>query len=296
MTIFETHAHYDDERFGEDRASLLNSMEEHGIAPIINVGSTLDGAKESLALAKAYPFVYAAIGVHPSDIETLAGPDSMDEPASDIPKTKSTENSEYSGKAAVTGDPHEWGLSWIREHASEEKVVAIGEIGLDYYWEKNEAVREQQRYYFKRQLELAREAGLPVIIHSREACEDTLTILKEAVSLGTKGVMHCFSYSPEIAEEYVKMGFYLGIGGVVTFKNAKKLKETVTRVPLSSLVVETDCPYLAPEPFRGKRNESTYLPYVVQAIAKLREITEEQVIIETAKNARRLFPKVGYRT
>ena len=266
MTIFETHAHYDDERFGEDRASLLSSMEAHGIAPIINVGSTLDGAKESLKLAKEYPYVYAAIGVHPSDIETL--------------RLDST---------------NEWGLNWIRQHASDERVVAIGEIGLDYYWEKDEAVREQQKIYFKKQLEIAREAKLPVIIHSREACEDTLSILKEAVSLGTRGVMHCFSYSPEIAEEYVKMGFYLGIGGVVTFKNSKKLKETVERVSLSSLVVETDCPYLAPEPFRGTRNDSTYLPYVVQAISKLREIPEEQVIAETAKNARKLFPRADYR-
>ena len=272
MKIFETHTHYDDERFGEDRASLLNSMEAHGIAPIINVGSTLEGARMSLLLAKEYPFVYAAIGVHPSDIETL------------------TDGGE------IPGDPHERGLDWIREHASDPRVVAIGEIGLDYYWEKDEEVRRQQRHYFRRQLAIAREADLPVIIHSREACEDTLFILKEAVALGTRGVMHCYSYSPEIAEEYVKMGFYLGVGGVITFKNARKLKETVQRVPLSSLVVETDCPYLAPEPFRGQRNESTYLPYVVQAISKLRELTEEQVISETAKNARRLFAKAEYRS
>ena len=262
MTIFETHAHYDDERFAEDRASLLASMEEHNIAPLINVGATMESAKEGYALAHEYPFVYAAIGVHPSDIDTLS----------------------------------EEGLTWMREHAADPKVAAIGEIGLDYYWEKDEEVRAEQRDWFRRQLALAREVGLPVIIHSREACDDTLSILKEAIEQGTQGVMHCYSYSPEIAQEYVKRGFYLGIGGVVTFKNAKKLKETVQQVPLSRIVVETDSPYLTPEPFRGMRNDSTYLPYIVQAIAKLREITEDEVIETTAENARRLFAKARYRS
>ena len=256
MYIFETHAHYDDDRFDEDRASLLASMKERGISPIINVGSTLDGAKQSLLLAREYPFVYAAIGVHPSDISTLGG---------------------------------EEGLNWIKQNAGDDRVVAIGEIGLDYYWEKDEDVREQQRYYFKRQLETAREADLPVIIHSREACEDTLSILREAISLGTRGVMHCYSYSPEVALEYTKLGFYIGVGGVVTFKNSKKLKDTVRRVPFSQILLETDCPYLAPEPFRGQRNDSTYLPYVVQAVSKILGITEEQVIEQTSANARRLF-------
>ncbi len=261
MRIFETHAHYDDERFNEDRASLLASMEEHGIGPIINVGASMDSAKESYNLAQEYPFVYAALGVHPSDIDTL----------------------------------DDDGKQWIINHASDPKTVAVGEIGLDYYWEKDEQVRKRQQEIFKEQLDIALESDLPVIIHSREACEDTFFILKEAIDRGVRGVMHCFSYSPEIADEYVKRGFYLGIGGVVTFKNSKKLKETVESVPLSSLVLETDCPYLAPEPFRGKRNDSTYLPYVVQAIAKIREITEDEVIEATAQNARRLFSKVNYR-
>ena len=294
MTILETHAHYDDERFEEDRASLLDSMEMKGIAPIINVGSTLDGTKKSLELANKFPFIFAAIGVHPSDIETLVEY-TPDEDREESVLLKGVNVSAFDGSKPLEGDLHEQGLSWIIEHAAEKKVVAVGEIGLDYYWEKDEGVRERQRYYFKRQLAIAREANLPVIIHSREACEDTLSILKEAIAQGTRGVMHCFSYSPEIAEEYVKMGFYLGIGGVVTYKNAKKLKETVQRVPLSKIVVETDCPYLTPEPFRGSRNDSTYLPYVVQAIAKLREITEEQVVSQTAENARKLFRKVEWK-
>lgn len=262
MTIFETHAHYDDERFAKDCDTLLASMEAHGIAPLINVGASMGSAKESYELAQKYPYVYAALGVHPSDIDTLS-----DE-----------------------------GLNWMREHSSDAKVAAIGEIGLDYYWEKDEAVREEQKGWFVKQLELAREVDLPVIVHSREACEDTFVLLEEAIAQGTRGVMHCFSYSPEIAKEYVKRGFYIGVGGVVTFKNGKKLKETVARIPLDHILTETDSPYLAPEPFRGKRNDSTYLPYIVQAIAKIKEITEDEVIEVTAENARRLFSKVTYRS
>ena len=261
MNIFETHAHYDDERYDDDRDELLSAMAAHNIAPIINVGASMDSAKESYRLAQEYPFIYAALGVHPSDIDTL----------------------------------NDDGMEWIREHASDAKVAAIGEIGLDYYWEKDETVRAEQRSCFVNQLKLAREVDLPVIIHSREACDDTLSILKDAIDQGTKGVMHCFSYSPEIAEEYVKLGVFIGVGGVVTFKNGKKLKEAVERIPLEYILTETDCPYLAPEPFRGRRNDSTYLPYIVQAIAKIKEITEDEVIETTAENARRLFAKVTFR-
>ena len=273
MTIFETHAHFDDERFDEDRASLLESMPKRGISPIINVGATLDGAKKSLELAKEYPFVYAAIGVHPSDIETLKAPDAKD--------------------GDPEGDAYEYGLSWIRANMDDSRVVAIGEIGLDYYWEKDEEVRKRQRELFAGQLSIAREAKLPVIIHSRDACEDTLSIIKEAVSQGNIGVMHCFSYSPEIAIEYVKMGFYIGVGGVCTFKNAKKLCETVRRIPMSSILLETDCPYMAPSPFRGQRNDSSYLPYIARQVARLRDVTEEYIIEETAKNAKRLFERAA---
>ena len=195
MNIFETHAHYDDERYDDDRDELLSAMAAHNIAPIINVGASMDSAKESYRLAQEYPFIYAALGVHPSDIDTL----------------------------------NDDGMEWIREHASDAKVAAIGEIGLDYYWEKDETVRAEQRSCFVNQLKLAREVDLPVIIHSREACDDTLSILKDAIDQGTKGVMHCFSYSPEIAEEYVKRGFFIGVGGVVTFKVFVHLHESYTR-------------------------------------------------------------------
>ncbi|MBQ7677574.1 MAG: TatD family hydrolase [Lachnospiraceae bacterium] len=259
MGIFETHAHYDDARFDEDREELLASMPKRGIETIINVGSSLAGAMKSVELAEKYPFVYAAVGVHPSDIGDFG-----EEPENKV-------------------------MSRLMDATTKKKVVAIGEIGLDYYWDKDPNVQERQQYWFSRQIDLAVEADLPVIIHSRDACEATLREMRRAAELGVPGVIHCFSYSLETAEQYLKMGYYIGIGGVVTFKNAKKLVEIATTIPLERILLETDCPYLAPEPFRGERNDSALLPYVVQKIAKLREITEDEVIQVTRENARKLF-------
>ncbi|MCR5547039.1 MAG: TatD family hydrolase [Lachnospiraceae bacterium] len=259
--IFESHAHYDDERFDSDRVELLSLMQKKNIGRIINVGSTLDSSRKGLELTKEYDFIYAAIGVHPSDISCLE-----DEPD---------------------------GLEWLYETAKKEKkVVSIGEIGLDYYWDKEEENHRMQRQRYLEQLEIARSLDLPVIIHSRDAAEETLSIMREAAAKGTKGVIHCYSYSPELAAEYVKLGYYIGVGGVVTFKNGKKLKETVRQIPLNRILVETDSPYMAPTPFRGQRNDSTYLPYVIQEIAKLKEITEAEVMEVTEKNAFELFSRV----
>ena len=256
--IFESHAHYEDRKFDSDRVELLSIMKKKNIGTIINVGTTIELSQASIDLAKEYDFIYAAVGVHPSDIECLEK------------------------------DPA--GLDQIRAMACEEnKVVAIGEIGLDFYWEKDEAVRERQRYWYLKQLELARELDLPVIIHSRDANEETFNIMKEAASLGTRGVIHCYSGSPEMAKQYVKLGYYIGIGGVVTFKNGKKLKETAKRIPLERILVETDAPYMAPEPFRGERNDSTFLPYVIKEISELREITVDEVMEATRENGRELF-------
>ncbi len=255
--IFESHAHYDDKQFDPDREELLSSMEEHGIERIINVGSDFASCKRTLELTEQYAFVYGALGIHPSDIADLK----------------------------------EETYEWLRENARLPKVVAIGEIGLDYYWEKDAEVQNRQRYWFCRQMELARELSLPVIIHSRDAAEDTMSLMKGIHSEQIPGVIHCFSYSPELAQEYVKMGYYIGIGGVVTFKNSKKLKETAASIPLERILLETDCPYLAPEPNRGKRNSSLNLPYVAKEIAALRGITEEEVIETTRENALRLFTK-----
>lgn len=266
--IFETHAHYDDEKFDQDREQLLASLPEKGIKRVINVGASIATTKTTLALAESHEAVYAAVGVHPSDI----------------------------------GDLNEESFRWLSEQTANPKVVAIGEIGLDYYWDKEPHIQAQQREWFRRQLELAKETKLPVIIHSREAAADTLEIVKEAGSweiaghAGDKenrectcGVIHCYSYSPELAREFVKLGYYIGVGGVVTFKNAKKLKETVQQIPLERILLETDCPYMAPEPYRGKRNDSSYLPYVVDMIAELKAITPEEVERVTWENAMKLF-------
>jgi TatD DNase family protein len=256
--IFETHAHYDDEKFKEDREQLIASLPEKGIKKVINVGADFAGCVDSVALAEKYDYVYAAIGIHPSNIE----------------------------------DATEENLDWIKEKTSWEKTVAIGEIGLDYYWDKEPTVQQAQREMFRRQLVIAGEADLPVIIHSRDAAEDTMDIMQQAHKDGISGVIHCYSYSREMAKEYVKMGYYIGVGGVVTFKNAKKLKETVAEIGLPHIVLETDCPYMAPEPHRGTRNDSTNLIYVVNTIAELTGTTPEEVQSVTWGNARKLFGKV----
>ncbi len=251
--MIDTHTHYDDEAFDEDRDALLSSLKEQGIEMAVNIGANIERTKKTLDLTESYPFLYGAVGVHPSETEEL----------------------------------NESLMDWLEEAAKKPKVVAIGEIGLDYHWEEPE--REVQKYWFIRQLSLARKAGLPVVIHSRDAAKDTLDIMKEHKSWEIGGVIHCFSYGLELAKEYLDMGFYLGIGGVVTFANAKKLKEVVSYMPLDRIVLETDCPYLSPVPFRGKRNSSLNLPYVAEAISQLKGITKEKVIEITNENARKLY-------
>lgn len=250
--IFDSHAHYDAGKFDEDREELLASMQENGIGTIVNCGASLKSVTAVVELAERYPFMYAAVGLHPDEV----------------------------------GDLNEERFSFLREQCQKEKVVAVGEIGLDYYWDHE--AHEIQKKWFIRQLNLARELDLPVIIHSRDAAEDTLKIMKEH-GRGLRGVIHCFSYSKELAEEYVKIGFYIGIGGVVTFKNGKKLKEVAAEIPLDRILLETDCPYLAPEPYRGKRNSSLYIPYIAEEIANLKGITYEEVVKQTEENGMRLF-------
>lgn len=250
--IFESHAHYDSRKFDEDREELLNSMQENGVGTIINAGATWKSVTTGLELANQYPFVYAALGLHPDEV----------------------------------GDLNEERFEILKAECQKEKVVAVGEIGLDYYWD-NES-HDIQKKWFIRQLELARELDLPVIIHSRDAAEDTLKIMKEHAQ-GMCGVIHCFSYSKEMAEEYVKLGFHIGVGGVVTFKNGKKLKEVVEAIPIERILLETDSPYLAPEPHRGKRNSSLYLPHIAQMIADLKGLSYEEVVAQTERNSRELF-------
>lgn len=250
--IFDTHAHYDDEQFDADREELLNSMAEQGVGTIVNVSASYPSCEQVTEMVQKYPFMYAAVGVHPDHV----------------------------------GDLNEETFARMKKLFANDKVIAVGEIGLDYYWD-NES-HDLQKAWFIRQLELARELDLPVLIHSREAAADTMDIMKEHAE-GISGVIHCYSYSKEMAREYVKMGFYIGVGGVVTFKNARKLKETVVEIPLTSIVLETDCPYLAPEPNRGKRNNSAYIRYVAEEIAKIKGITYEEVVAQTEENARKMY-------
>lgn len=250
--IFDTHAHYDDEAFEGDREELLQRLKGAGIGKVVNVGASIHSSQTTLDLIDKYDFMYGAIGVHPSETEELN---------------------------------EDW-MKWLEENSRREKVVAIGEIGLDYHWE--EPAREVQEHWFVRQLELARKVSLPVIIHSRDAAAATLELMKEHAR-DLSGVIHCFSYGPEMAREYLRMGYYLGIGGVVTFTNAKKLKEVVKETPLERIVLETDCPYLAPVPNRGKRNSSLNLPYVAEMIGELKGISAQEVIAKTWENAMTLY-------
>lgn len=251
--LFDTHAHYDDEAFDEDREELLRGLPGEGIARVVNVGSSLASCKRTAQLAERYGYLYAALGVHPSETAELS----------------------------------EESLDWIRRQCRMEKCVAVGEIGLDYYWDEPD--RETQKKWFARQLDLARELGKPVIIHSRDAVRDTVDILTAEKAEEIGGVIHCYSYTRETARAFLDMGFFFGIGGVITFQNAKKLREAVAYIPLERIVLETDCPYLAPVPHRGKRNCSLYLPYVVSAMAQIKGVEEETVRRATWENALTLY-------
>lgn len=256
MKIFETHAHYDDESFNEDRDYLISQMlGDSGIIDVIvNIGASLKGCKDSLELAAKYEKVYAAIGVHPSEVEVLA--------ASDI--------------------------EWLEKNAnSNSKVLAIGEIGLDYHYESPS--KDIQKKWFIEQIALAKKVKKPIIIHSREACQDTIDIMRQEDAESIGGIVHCYSYTKETAKNFLDMGFYFGIGGVITFKNAKKLIEAVEYIPMDNLLLETDSPYLAPEPNRGKRNDSINIPFIAEKIAQIKGISTAQVIDKTNENARKLF-------
>lgn len=251
--IFDSHAHYDDEAFEEDRDLLLSSMQANGIDTIVNVGASIESSGSSLQLAETYDFIYAAVGVHPSDTDEL----------------------------------NEENYLELCKLMDKEKVVAVGEIGLDYYWDTPS--RDIQKKWFVRQLNTAVEKNKPVIIHSRDAAADTLDIMKAEKPWDQGGVIHCFSYSVEMAREYLNHGFYIGIGGVLTFHNAKKLKEVAEYVPLNQIVLETDCPYLAPVPNRGKRNSSLNLTYVADMLAEIKGIAREEIERVTYENACRLY-------
>ncbi len=252
--IFESHAHYEDEAFNEDREALLASLTGNGIEYVVNVGSTMETCHKTVDLVNKYNFIYGALGIHPSEIRGVTDAD----------------------------------LEWIEKETSvNSKILAIGEIGLDYYWDKDN--KEEQKNYFERQISIAKRLGKPIIVHSREAAKDTYECMRDFGAKDCGGVVHCFSYPVEEAAKYLDMGFYIGLGGVVTFKNAAKIKEVAAYVPIDRILLETDCPYMAPEPHRGRRNSSLYIPHIAKAIADIKNIDYEEVVSITNNNACQMY-------
>ncbi len=251
--FIDSHAHLDDERFDADREELINSLYENRVETVLNPGADLNTSKSAVALADKYPFIYAAVGCHPHDSKYM-NDDTM---------------------------------NIFRELAKDKKVIGIGEIGLDYYYDNSD--RETQKKWFREQIRLAKELDLPYIVHDRDAHEDVFRIMKEEHYSGTRGILHCYSSSVEMAKEFVRLGFYISLGGPVTFKKARTPKLVAKEVPIDRLLIETDCPYLTPEPFRGKRNEPKYVRYVAEEIARIREVDVNEIAEVTKLNFKRLF-------
>lgn len=251
LTYIDSHAHYDDEQFDSDRDELLMSLHENGVRNIVNIGCSMERSAFSVELAEKYPFVYAAVGIHPEDAPSTRG--------------------DY--------------LLQLKKWTENPKVTAIGEIGLDYHYEGFD--REEQIRFFEEQLDLAEETKLPVVIHSRDATEDTMNILKKRKQVN--GVMHCFSGSAETAKQVLELGMHISFTGVLTFKNARKAVEALKVVPLDRLMLETDCPYMAPEPYRGKRSDSGMITEVIKKMAEIKGVTAEEIAKATMENTRRLF-------
>ena len=249
--FFDSHAHLDDRRFDDDRTQILEDLKNHGVGLVMNIGCDLTSSLASIRLAKAYPFIYAAVGSHPDDAEAVN--DNL--------------------------------IAMYRQLAQEEKVKAIGEIGLDYHYE--DPPRAVQLPAFRAQLELARELDMPVVVHEREAHADAMELVREFSDV--HGVFHCYSGSLEQAKELVRRGWYIGFTGVITFKNARKAVEVAQWMPLDRILIETDCPYMAPEPWRGRRNDSRYVPLMAKKIAEIKGLALEEVEAATTENAKRLF-------
>lgn len=248
--IFDTHSHYDDEAFDSDREELILSLKDKGVVGAVSCGCDIPSTAANRDLAHKFDDFYFAAGFHPENLEAYGIDD----------------------------------LGLLDEYLNDEKCVAVGEIGLDYHW--MESTKEKQKAFFEAQIEIAKNNDLPVIVHDREAHGDTLDILK---ATKPKGVLHCFSGSKEMAREIIKLGMYIGLNGVATFKNARKSLEVVKEIPLDRLVLETDCPYLAPEPHRGKRNDSSYIPFIAERIGEVLGMSAQEVLDQTYQNAKKLY-------
>jgi TatD DNase family protein len=251
--LIDSHAHLDDRRFDNDRDMLIKNLKNNGLEIVINIGADLKSSIASVSLAEKYDNIYATVGVHPHS-------------------AKEMDNST---------------IEILKSFAKRDKVVAIGEIGLDFHYDNSP--RDVQRKWFKEQLKLAKEVDLPVVIHTREATQETFDILKEAQDGRLRGVLHCYSGSVEMALEYIKLGFYISLGGPVTFNNAKISRDVAKAVPLDKLLIETDSPYLTPVPYRGKRNEPIFVKYVAETIAEIRGISLEELGEATNRNTKELF-------
>ena len=251
--IFDSHAHYNSSKFDEDRDGVLKSLKEGNVAYVMNVADSMESLKNVLEIAEKYPFVFASVGVHPEE----------------------------------TGELTDKDMDILLEYTKHPKVKAIGEIGLDYYWDSVE--RDVQKKWFARQIDVAKQSKLPIIVHDRDAHGDTIDILKSDNARDVGGIVHCFSGSREMARDVLNLGMHIGIGGTVTFKNGRKIKEVAEYVPIESIVLETDAPYLAPEPFRGKRNSSDLIKYVIDEIAKIKGISAKDVEEITFQNAKRVY-------
>lgn len=253
MQYFDSHAHYEDSKFDEDREELLKNIYEFGVTKYVNIGCNIETSKKSIELAEKHEFIYASVGIHPEEIE----------------------ESNY-----------EKDLKEIKELAKNKKVVAIGEIGLDYYWNSNN--KDLQKQVFLKQIELANELNLPVIIHTRDAIQDTVDIIRKGV-FKTKAVLHCCPFNIELVKAGLEKNFYIAFGGTCTFKNSKNANEILNKVPIENMLIETDSPYLAPEPKRGIRNDSRNLEYVVRKISEVKNTSEEEITKITYENAMRFF-------
>lgn len=254
--IFDSHAHYNSSKFDEDRDAVLGSLKEGNVAYVMNVADSMESLKKVLEIAEKYPFVFASVGVHPEE----------------------------------TGELTDKDMDILLEYTKHPKVKAIGEIGLDYYWDSVE--RDVQKKWFARQIDVGKQSNLPIIVHDRDAHGDTIDILKSENARDAGGIVHCYSGSREMARDVLNLGMHIGIGGTVTFKNGRKIKEVAEYVPIESIVLETDAPYLAPEPFRGKRNSSDLIKYVIEEIAKIKGISAKDVEEITFQNAKRVY-KIG---
>ena len=261
MEFFDSHCHLDDERFEEDREEIIEKIKESGVTKLVSAGYSIEGSRKGVELSKKYEFIYTTCGLSPNDI-----PQTEEELWKDIDKIKKL----------------------VKENLEYKKIVAIGEIGLDYYWEKDNERRELQKKAFVKQIELANDFNLPIVIHTRDAVMDTIEILKKN-KVNKKGVFHCCPLNRELVKEALKLDFYISFAGPITFKNSKNANEIIQMVPDDKILIETDSPYLSPEPLRGKRNDSRNVKYIAQKIADVKELSINEVAEFTSQNAKRVF-------